>query len=352
MVISAIEKLKNRQSICTIKERFHEENSSFQFCQVNPMEVMKQIESLDNSKSNSGGISTSKLRDTKRIVCPYLTDCIKSAILDCKFPDELKNADISPIFKGHDPMSKVNFRPISVLSSTSKVYERILKEQMSHYLKDKVNNILCGFGEGYSSQNTQFRVVQKWKKSLDNSGVVGTILMGLSKAYDCLFHDLLIAKLAAYGFSISSLFLVHDYLTNRHQRVKIFSTKSNPQKILVGVPQGSVLGPLLLNIVINDLFHCNMSSEICNFADDNIICACRNDIHEIAMVLENDFRKLLEWFTCNGMVVNPKKFQLMFLGLKRKQKLRININEVKIPAKKHVKLLGVETDNKLSLIGT
>ena len=103
---------------------------------------------------------------------------------------------------------------------------------------------------------------------------------------------------------------------------------------------------------INDLFLCNMSSEICNFADDNTIYACRNDIHEIVMVLENDFRKLLEWFTCNGMVVNPKKIQLMFLGLKRKQKLRININGVKIPAKKHVKLLGVETDNKLSLIGT
>ena len=89
-----------------------------------------------------------------------------------------------------------------------------------------------------------------------------------------------------------------------------------------------------------------MSSEICNFADDNTIYACGNDIQEIVMVLEDDFCKLLEWFTCYGMVVNTNKSQLMFLGLKRKQKLRINISGVKILAKKHVKLLGVEIDNK------
>ena len=211
----------------------------------------------------------------------------------------------------------------------------------------RVSKVLYGFREGYSTQQALIRVIEKWKKSLDNSGVVGTILMDLSKAYDCLPRDLLIEKLATYGFSISSFSLVHDYLTNRHQRVKIALAKSNPQKILVGVPHGSVLGPLLFNIFINDLFLCNMSSEICHFADDNTIYACRSDIHEIVMVLENYLRRFLEWFTCNGMVVNPNKFQLMFLGLKRKQKLRVNINGVKIPGKKRVKLLGVEIDNKI-----
>ena len=127
MVISKIESLKTIRVFVPLKNAFTVENSTFQFCHVNPMEVIRQIESLDKSKSNSGGIPTSELRDTKRIVCPYLNDCINSAILDCKFLDELKNADISPIFKGHDPTSKVNFRPMSVLSSTFKVHERILK---------------------------------------------------------------------------------------------------------------------------------------------------------------------------------------------------------------------------------
>ena len=151
MVISAIEKFKSHKNICIIKKRLHVENSSFQSCHVNPMEVMRQRELLDKSKSDSASIPTSKLRDAKRIVCPYLTDCINSAIPDCKFPGELKKADISPICIGSDPTSIINFRPMSVLSSVSKVYERILKEQMSLYFKDKLRDILCGFREGYNT---------------------------------------------------------------------------------------------------------------------------------------------------------------------------------------------------------
>ena len=171
--------------------------------------------------------------------------------------------------------------------------------------------------------------------------------MDLSKAYDCLPRDLLIAKLAAYGFSINSLCLMYDYLNNRYQRVKIGSIRSSPRKIHVGVPQGSVLGPMLFNIFINDMFLISLDSEICNFADDNTIFSCGNELHEIVTALENDLSILLEWFKCNGMVVNSKKFQLMFLGLKRKQGLRLNIQGSKIVAKEHVKLLGIEIDNKL-----
>ena len=89
---------------------------------------MRQIESLEKSKSNRGGIPTSKMRDTKRIVCPYLTDCINSAILKRSFPDELEKAEISPMFKGQDPKSKAYFRPISILPCISKIYEKTLTE--------------------------------------------------------------------------------------------------------------------------------------------------------------------------------------------------------------------------------
>ena len=180
MVMRALDKYEDHKSICIIKEDFTSEDNNFQFSHVNPTEVMRQIELLDKSKSNSGSIPTSELKDTKEIVCPYLTDCINSAIFDCNFPDELKKADVSPIFKELDPTLNSNFRPISVLPSTSKIYERILKEQMSHYFKDKLRDILCGFREGYSTQHALIRVIEKWRKCLDNSGIVGTILMDLS----------------------------------------------------------------------------------------------------------------------------------------------------------------------------
>ena len=134
--------------------------------------------------------------------------------------------------------------------------------------------------------------------------------MNLSKAYDCLSHDPLITKLEAYGFDFNSLCLMYSYLDCRHQRVKIGSHRSTAKRIKIGVPQGSVLGFLLFNIFINDLCLMRLDSEICNFADDNTIYSCGLDLHEIVTNLESDLSRLLEWFTNNGMVANPKNSSL------------------------------------------
>ena len=171
--------------------------------------------------------------------------------------------------------------------------------------------------------------------------------MALSKAYDCIPHDLLIAKSEAYGFKKNVLKLVHSYLTDRTQSVKIGSTYSSPQHISIGVPQGSVLGPLLFNIFINDLLYLEVESEICNFADDTTIYACDTDVEAVIIRLEGDLQGLMQWFTNNGMSANPSKFQIMFLGLKGAKKLCLNMNGQLIPSSEQVKLLGVNIDNSL-----
>ena len=164
----------------------------------------------------------------------------------------------------------------------------------------------------------------------------------MSKAYDCLPHDLLIAKLKAYGFENNALKLVYCYLTNRGQRIKVGSAYSTFQNILTGIPQGSVLGPLLFNIFMNGMFYLDLGSEICNFAGD----PCDRSIDTVIVKLD-DLQEILDWFKENRMCANPAKFQMMFLGLKISNSLCLNADGQKVRKSEHIKLLGIQIDNKL-----
>ena len=138
--------------------------------------------------------------------------------------------------------------------------------------------------------------------------------MELSKAYDCLPHDLLIAKLAAYGVDFASLCLINNYLSDRFHRVKIGTTFSKWLSLVIGVPQGSVLGPLFFNIFSNDMFLFDREASLCNFADDNSLYASAKSQDDVVQILQRDITNILEWFKVNSMAANILKFQLMFLG--------------------------------------
>ena len=190
------------------------------------------------------------------------------------FPDNLKLADITPVFKKKNPLHKVNYRPVSVLPSISKVFEKLMQKQISGYINNYLSPYLCGYRKGFSSQQALMSLIENWKRVLDKKGFGGAVLMDLSKAFDTIKHDLLIAKLYAYGFSKESLKLLHSYLSNRWHRTKINKHFSSWQELIQGVLQGSVLGPALFNIYLNDLFYIAESTNVCNFADDTTFYVC------------------------------------------------------------------------------
>ena len=169
-----------------------------------------------------------------------------------------------------------------------------------------------------------------------------------AKAFDCIRHDLLIAKLRAYGFSREALTLISNYLTNRQQRVQVNGSFSSWKSVARGVQQGSVLGPLLFNIYINDLLLFIQDSYICNYAYDTTIYTCNKNLDNIVHKPENDCTIALKWFADNSMNLNADKCHLLVLGQRCGDPVTVRIGSANVVNSYEEKLLGVQIDSKLS----
>ena len=341
-----INKYKSHPSIKKIKSNYTIKQK-FSFKPVTVKDIENVIKNIPTNKVTGGEIPLNVLKQSG-FTYVMLRDCINDCLLKGSFPDSLKLANITPVHKKDEPTDKENYRPVSVLPLLSKIFERLIYDQLNEYLDQYLNSLLCGFRKAHSTQHALFRLLQEWQNELDKSGFVGTILMDLSKAYDCLPHDLLIAKFEAYGIGKSGLNLLLSYLSNRKQRTKVNSSYSDWYDIIRGVPQGSILGPLLFNLFINDLFLFLERTNICNFADDNTIYRCDSVLEIILEDLQHDMKILLNWFKINSMKPNPKKFQFMILGKGSRLPVILNINNIKIRESQKVILLGLTIDNCLT----
>ena len=177
---------------------------------------------------------------------------------------------------------------------------------------------------------------------------VGALFMDLSKAFDCLPHNLLIAKLEAYGLDISACQLVSSYLSNRKQRVKIGNVKSEWAPLSKGVPQGSILGPLLFNVFMNDLFMFIEQCTLYNYADDDFLARIASNSQDAIASLAHDGNISIDWFCKNGMQANPEKFQFLVISSSKETSHKLILNGTTLESESHVKALGVIIDNKLN----
>ena len=214
-------------------------------------------------------------------------------------------------------------------------------------MKDKLSKCLTVFRKSHGPQHLLITMLEKYKKAVDKGEYVSALFMDLSKAFDTINHDLLLAKLKAYGFSLNAVELIRGYLKNRKQRVQINNRFSSENIVITGVPQGSIDVPLLFNLFINDVIFFIQYCTLSNYADDNNLFSM-GKIKDEKNVLSSDFRAVNDWFYENLMGLNPEKSHFMCLGKDTDDTETLDFNDLGLKSSKEVKILGITLDGSMS----
>ena len=276
---------------------------------------------------------------------------MNNSITSSTLLDRAKVATVVPIDKKTDDKYTVSyFRPVSSINCFPKIYENSIKNHIVNSMNNYISPCVSAYRKGYNSQHVLIRLLEEWKQHLDNNKVVGSVFMDLSKAFDCVPHDLLIAKLASYSVDENLLMYIYYYLSNRNQCVRINNVHSSFQNVTSGVPQETIVGPALFNCFFNDFFYFIDKASVHNFADDNSLIASQQNIKNLKFILESESKKAISWFQSNKMIVNPGKFQGIIIDKKKQNHTAeyISIDQKNIKTSSSVKLLGVHIDDKLN----
>ena len=295
--------------------------SKFQFYSVSQDYIGKLIDNLKNKASyGHDNISNILIKRAKKVLIEPLTLLVNQMLKSGHFPSELKISRVKPLFKKGDPSEFSNYRPISLLPSFSKIFEYVIFYQLFDYMCE--NNLLTieqfGFQRGHSTELAAIQLVDRLTNQMDLGNVPTNIYIDLSKAFDTLDHSILLDKLRYYGICGVENLMLRTYLSNRHQYVEYNDSKSQTKSISIGVPQGSILGPLFFLIYINDLPRVSRVFSMLMYADDTTLyCNINNANSDI--ILNNELCTISDWLSSNKLSLNVKKTKYMVFHTPQKK---------------------------------
>ena len=309
--------------------------------------------SLKESSSGYDEINAKLLKCSLQYTEHILCHVCKVSLTEGIFPESLKTANVIPLFKSDDPMLFNNYRPVSLLCTLSKLFEKVMYNRLLSYLNK--NNFFYqkqfGFRKKHSTYMPLIILMDEISRALDSGKFAVGIFLDFSKAFDTVNHKILLAKLAHYGIRDHAHAWLSDYLNNRTQFVSYNNFKSTKRVIKCGVPQGSILGPLLFLIYVDDLARTCKYAKPFLFADDTNLLHCGKNIINMKTEINTDLSTIAEWLKANRLSLNIKKTHFMlFTNKNTTPVLNIQIDNNKINESKQTKFLGVIIDKKINWV--
>ena len=327
--------------------------NAFALHTVSEQEVLDFLSDLNPKKSvGLDGISSKFLFDGRSTIKKHLLHIFNLSISSGCVPDVLKSAKVVPIHKKDNKRDVSNYRPVSILCSTSKILEKIVYNQVESYLLK--NNILfdfqSGFRQNFSTDTCLIHITDYIKSEISLGRYVGMVLIDLRKAFDTVNHSIMCQKLEAIGFDQSTVAWFKSYLQNRTQLVNVNGVFSDKRNISCGVPQGSVLGPLLFNLYINDM-QSSVSCKLMLYADDAALIVSHKDYNTVESNLSDNLYSLNNWLIHNKLSLHLGKTQSILFASKRKLKIHSHLNvtcgRTPIESVKKTKYLGLKLNQNM-----